>query len=301
MQPLTPVNGAVLADAGPATLRWSHPSPAVFYYEVQVSGDSRFDPNPATATSFVWWNLIHGGVTNPPNSWQTPALEPGKTYFWRVRPRIQGDGDPVAWSSTFTFQTPGGSGGGGGAAVTSHRSFPSALSGFVHVVGEIVNNASVDIHSPRVTVSFFMPDGRPAGTATTAATLTRLPPGGRAGFRFLEDPMPGWSRYDLAVSHNTSSSADIRRPSVRNVTTSVDGAGVLHIVGDAHNDTGANLRAVKVAVTLSNGQGQVMNVDSGYTSPEDLDIGLTGTFDIAFPREYAGYVNGAIIAEGIRR
>ncbi len=92
-------------SAAARPLRWSDSAAGVFYYEVQVSGDSRFDVNPATATSFVWWNLVHGGVTNPLDSWQTPALQPSTAYFWRVRPRVQGDGMPVGWSPTFLFKT----------------------------------------------------------------------------------------------------------------------------------------------------------------------------------------------------
>ena len=37
-----------------------------------------------------------------PNSYVVPEaypLEAGEFYYWRVRPRIQGDGDPLPWSS----------------------------------------------------------------------------------------------------------------------------------------------------------------------------------------------------------
>lgn len=298
--PVTPANGAVLTGAGPATLRWSNANAEVFYYEVQTSGDSRFDPDPSSATSFVWWNLIHGGVTNPSNSWQTPALEAGRPYFWRVRPRIQGDGAPAAWSPTFTFQTPGG-GGGAGITVASHRWFPSSLAGFVHVVGEVVNSTAGEVYAPRVTVSFFMPDGRFAGTATTVATLSRVGVGQRAGFRFLEDPLPGWSRYDLSVSYSIVATGDIRRPVVRNIITSIDGTGVLHLIGEVSNTTGVALSGVKVSVTLSTTQGQVVNVDSGYTVPDEISSGGIGAFDITFSKEYQGYANGAVVAEGVRR
>ncbi|MCX6021130.1 MAG: hypothetical protein NTZ05_05270 [Chloroflexi bacterium] len=100
--PLFPADGAAIAGANPV-LRWDNSDRDVFYYEVQVSGDARFDPDPATATSFVWWNIVHGGAANPPNSFTTPVLEPGAAYFWRVRPRIQGDGAPVIWGPTWTF------------------------------------------------------------------------------------------------------------------------------------------------------------------------------------------------------
>ncbi|MCX6022029.1 MAG: hypothetical protein NTZ05_09935, partial [Chloroflexi bacterium] len=102
--PRSPIDGAEVAMSTPA-LAWRGAASDLFYYEVQMSGDDRFDVNPATATSFVYWNLVHGGVTTPPDSWRTPALEPNQRYFWRVRPRVQGDGTPVAWGPVWSFTT----------------------------------------------------------------------------------------------------------------------------------------------------------------------------------------------------
>ena len=103
VQVVTPAEGTQIT-AEPSTLTWSHPDPAIIYFEVQVSGDSGFDTS-ATASSFVWWNLVHDGVAMPANAWTTSALEPGSQYYWRVRPRVQGDGTPLAWSQTFSFRT----------------------------------------------------------------------------------------------------------------------------------------------------------------------------------------------------
>src|SRR5262249_17219391 len=63
-----PTADAMVSPTDPLGLVWSDSNKADFYYEVQVSGDTRFDPNPATATSFVFWNLVHGGITTPPDS-----------------------------------------------------------------------------------------------------------------------------------------------------------------------------------------------------------------------------------------
>lgn len=83
------------------SLRWRNDDPTIFYYEIQVSKDEKFNKNPGTATSFVWENLVHGGVTD--NSWKMPPVEPGTKLFWRMRPRIQGQGIPVDWSDTWSF------------------------------------------------------------------------------------------------------------------------------------------------------------------------------------------------------
>lgn len=96
----------------PATpIRWENSNPNVFYYEVQVSEDPTFNTDPQTTTAAVYWNLVHGGVSNPPNSWTAPEgiLKPGTTYHYRVRPRVQGNGTPVAWTPSSSLTTPGGS------------------------------------------------------------------------------------------------------------------------------------------------------------------------------------------------
>ncbi len=87
------------------TLTWANSDPAVFYYEVQLSKDFEFGPN-----AFLYSEYVHGGASTPLNSYVVPAafpLEAGAFYYWRVRPRIQGDGDPLPWSRTNVFQTPG--------------------------------------------------------------------------------------------------------------------------------------------------------------------------------------------------
>ncbi|GEM_PF-3581589 len=95
--------GGVQAVARP-TLQWSDTDTGVFYYEVQLSSDAAFQTGP-DAVAPVFFNLVHGGQATPQRSWRVPPgfdLAPG-AYFWRVRPRIQGDGAPVPWSPAARF------------------------------------------------------------------------------------------------------------------------------------------------------------------------------------------------------
>ncbi|MBM2826204.1 MAG: hypothetical protein HW403_268 [Dehalococcoidia bacterium] len=103
---VSPGDRATVASTAPQTLGWKNTATDIFYYEIQVSGDPSFNTDPTTATSFVWQNLVHGGVPNPPNSYVTPELPPNSAIYWRVRPRVQGDGAPVDWSKTWSFKTP---------------------------------------------------------------------------------------------------------------------------------------------------------------------------------------------------
>ena len=64
----------------------------------------------SSRTPVLQWADSRNDVSyyHPPNSYAVPAafpLEPGTPYFWRVRPRVQGDGAPVAWSEVFRFST----------------------------------------------------------------------------------------------------------------------------------------------------------------------------------------------------
>jgi len=105
---ISPSEGAQVAILTP-TVRWANTRSDVFYYEVQLSTDPTFNTDPASATAMVYWELRHGGVTIPSNSYMVPQdfpLQVGEKYCWRVRPRIQGDGTPLEWSKTFSFRTP---------------------------------------------------------------------------------------------------------------------------------------------------------------------------------------------------
>ncbi len=103
---VTPPDGGTIAPANPV-LRWANQDVEIFYYEVQLSADSRFGesgPRVPVATE-----LRHGALSTPVNSYAIPAsfpLERGARYFWRVRPRVQGDGAPAAWSPVFSFTAP---------------------------------------------------------------------------------------------------------------------------------------------------------------------------------------------------
>ncbi len=105
MVPVTPPENGIVNSLMPV-LQWSNTDPNIFYYEVQISKDPTFGEDGAIA--MVYWELRHGGATLPQNSYAVPVefpLEQDVKYFWRIRPRIQGDGTPVPWSRSFNFTT----------------------------------------------------------------------------------------------------------------------------------------------------------------------------------------------------
>lgn len=102
-----PLPGATAPTLVP-TLAWAADDPSLFYYEVQLSTDPRFTTDPSTAIASVYTNLVHGGESRPLNSWTVPSthpLDPGWRYYWRVRPRVQGNGTPVDWPEASWFES----------------------------------------------------------------------------------------------------------------------------------------------------------------------------------------------------
>lgn len=88
---LFPADDATVSTPIP-TLRWTDTNVQIFYYEVQLSSDPFFGNGPQGAVAPVYWNLVHGGITNPLDSWTVPAaaaLQPDTYYYWRVRQRVQ--------------------------------------------------------------------------------------------------------------------------------------------------------------------------------------------------------------------
>lgn len=105
---VSPSPGTRVANATP-TLTWKNPSEDVFYYEVQVSRDPSFTTDPSRAVAPVYWEVRHGGLTTPLNSYTVSsryALERGKVYYWRVRPAVPFAIRPVAWSPAWSFVVP---------------------------------------------------------------------------------------------------------------------------------------------------------------------------------------------------
>ena len=107
---LQPASGSMVNSATPL-LRWEDGNANVFYYEVQLSKDVVFNTGGVPSNVPVYWELVHGGATDPLNSYQVRKeypLDGDSHYFWRVRPRVQGDGSPLLWSRIYSFRTPAG-------------------------------------------------------------------------------------------------------------------------------------------------------------------------------------------------
>ena len=156
ISPLQPANGGSVDILTPL-LQWANIDSRVFYYEIQLSRDPGFNTNTGSAIAPVFWELVHGGVTSPLNSYQVRgefSVDSETRYFWRVRPRIQGDGSPVAWSDTFSFTTPK-------ASVGLEKVFPDlTFERLTNMVQPNYPTGRMFVTEQRGVVRVLFPDGR---------------------------------------------------------------------------------------------------------------------------------------------
>ncbi|MCX6023235.1 MAG: hypothetical protein NTZ05_16220 [Chloroflexi bacterium] len=166
ISPTQPALGATATSQNP-TLVWTDANPGIFYYEIQLSSDPLFNTDPFTATAAVYWNLVHGGETAPQNSWAVPTnarLDPNTRYYWRVRPRVQGNGTPVNWGLPFWFMTvcpPGSPQCAGGAdlsVTTLDAGVASVAAGSQVQIQYTIKNLSVGTSVPAEVHAVLSPD-----------------------------------------------------------------------------------------------------------------------------------------------
>ncbi|MEK7216701.1 MAG: hypothetical protein AAB289_14025, partial [Chloroflexota bacterium] len=184
-----PANGVLVTSVNPV-LKWTSTTANVYYWEIQVSKDRQFGPG-----SFLYWSLIHGDVVYPNNAYLVPSsfpLEPGSTYYWRVRPRIQGDGTVLTWPGAASFTTP--AAGALTLNVTAPADESTVATATVTVTGKTMPGAYVSVEDELIIadsagnfsvnltlaegpnpIEVFVTDGNSGETVTTTLTVSYLP------------------------------------------------------------------------------------------------------------------------------
>ena len=250
ISPVSPAQSAVVTTLNPI-LQWANSRSEVFYYEVQISNDVDFGAGLFGAWAPVYWELVHGGLTDPLDSYLVPEDSPlrdNMPYYWRVRPRVQGDGTPVGWSSIYRFDTVTAAGRSApaptpvpGAALGGKIAFSSDLSFYWDIF--VMNPDGTG--RTRVTSSFFTdlhptwsPDG--ARIAFTSdrdgnAEIYAINTDGSDATRLTDneatDWIPSWSPdgAKIAFTSDREGSSDI-------YVMNADGSGVIRLTDDPSGD-----------------------------------------------------------------
>lgn len=178
--------------------------------------------------------------------------------------------------------------------VRSSRSFTRSTSRYV--VGEILNNTPNPVFFAQITARFLDGAGQLIATEDSFAFLTRTNPGQRNPFQIILSNAPtSFASYSLSVSTSTSSVLNYRDAAV--LTSQVrDNFGV-EVFGDVRNPEVIEMRSVEVAVAFYDANGDVVDVDLGFTSPTTIAPGATAPYSVKTFTEIA-YASLSVQAQG---
>lgn len=166
-------------------------------------------------------------------------------------------------------------------AVSRVTAYRTAL-GTLHIVGEARNNSLTAVEHLQVRATLYDAMNNVIGTGEAFACLGVVPPAGESPFDLLFfDPPSAFVRYTLEVRAR----ATTREPPVGLDVTAVNvargAADVYRVSGEVVNNSRQTYRLVQVCGAFYDVNGNVVRVDSSFTSPSTLGPRERGSFTLA--------------------
>ena len=169
-------------------------------------------------------------------------------------------------------------------------------------MGEVINNTSSNHRFTKIVASLYNASNTLIGSDFGYADIDIIKPGQRSPFSVLViDPPAGIDRYALQLE----SRATTEKPLEGFVLVSQgdrdgDIADWHYIYGEVRNDTGVEVRFVKILATLYNAEGIVVGNDYTYTDLSTLTPGQTSPFEILV-LEWNGATRYELQVQGMKK
>jgi hypothetical protein len=185
--------------------------------------------------------------------------------------------------------------GGGGISILGSSSFTDSI-GYLHVVGEVMNNFPKDsMNFVKITSTFYDDAGKVVGTDFTYSNVRILRPEETSPFEIiLTDTTQSQkvSSYKLAASGDkTEALSAALKLGVGD--SHLDDIGYYHIAGEVTNQGSQKATFVKVSGAFYNSSKAVIAADFTYTDPKDLEPGQTAPFEITVIAPTANEITSA--------
>lgn len=164
--------------------------------------------------------------------------------------------------------------------------------GYMHIVGEVRNDATENVELVLVSATYLDALGGVLGTGSAYTEHTILAPGQRSPFDVMDSDRPTLAEYHLAVSSTPILDDPVQQLTIRGMTNWVDDAGWHYYVGELTNSSVANVRWVRTVLTFYDRSSTVANVASVAVLSDVLVPGQTAPFR-AIVR--AGPVDGTLL------
>jgi hypothetical protein len=168
-----------------------------------------------------------------------------------------------------------------------------------HIVGEIENTGTTNLHLLKVTANFYDENNSLIGSSSSYALLEVLLPGRKTPFEVVFKDSNVNQIQNSTFSLQFSEYADEKPPRLQILesTTYVDEAGFQKINGTIKNLALKNATAVKVIATFYDEKGKVSGVAYSYTIPSTIMPNQTAPFELELKRKGLFFPNYNLTAE----
>ena len=150
------------------------------------------------------------------------------------------------------------------------------------IVGEVLNNFSYPIELVSITATVYDKNGIITATGDKYVNDYVLKPGSRSGFSiFLDEPLPGSSKYMLTTSFKKS---DDNKPEalLLSIGKNYKQSNSFRVLGEVINHGQNAAKAVKVSGIFYDNEHKVVDSDYTYTNPDIISPNKKAPFEFSF-------------------
>ncbi|HEY7695591.1 MAG TPA: hypothetical protein VH797_05815 [Nitrososphaeraceae archaeon] len=150
------------------------------------------------------------------------------------------------------------------------------------IVGEVLNNFSYSIELVRITAIVYDKNGIITATGDKYVNDYLLNPGSRSGFNiFLDEPLPGSSKYVLVASFEKSDDA---KPEalLLSIGKNYKQSNSFRVLGEVINRGQNPANSVKVSGIFYDNEHKVIDTDYVYTNPDIINSNKKAPFEFSF-------------------
>jgi len=165
--------------------------------------------------------------------------------------------------------------------ILSYSGYVDSL-GWYTIVGEVQNNGDMHLKYIRITATFYDSVNNVVGVGTGYVKLGVLLHGRKSPFEIRltdADQSAKVDHYSLTTSYDISECGKPEGLEILSSSSCVDTFGWMHVSGEIKNIGACATMCVKVIATFYDSAGRVVDCDSTYSEPHDLEVNQTGSFD----------------------
>lgn len=253
------------------------------------------------------YTLVSGGGSEDNTSFnilgdqlRTSAIfdfETKNSYSIRIRSTDQGG---LSIEEVFVISVTDVNEGPAGVTILENHSYYVTSGGYLHIVGEVMNNTNDDLRYVSIYGNVFGSSGNLLGSDYSYILLDNLPANQKTCFDLSLKEPAGWSYYLFEPVQYRTGGSPLPNLTAYNDSGSYNSThGWYEIIGMVRNDTTENYKYVMPVGTLYNGSGTVIGCDFTFVNADELFPGQSSGFEMTFLfRDYSDAASYRLQVDG---